>query len=87
MLCFRADQHVGRQSDPVVRELPAGLTTVTLTLVFLVENNGNTKQQANRLSKNLLPSDVAVHHLGRLPRQELPERRGNGHHPPALTET
>lgn len=33
-----------------------------------------------------LPTDVAVHHLGRLSRQKLPECRCYGHHPLTLPE-
>lgn len=32
----------------------------------------------------LLSPDLAVDHPGGVPRQELPERGGHGHHPPAL---
>lgn len=32
----------------------------------------------------LSPPDLAVYHPRGLPRQELPERGGHGHHPPAL---
>lgn len=37
-----------------------------------------------QVSLSLSPPDLAVDHPRGVPRQELPEHGGHGHHPPAL---